>query len=110
MPFDKLSTADLHLDTLYLGDTSGNGADDPIAAELKLELGRERRAAAREPRRPRNQPLGRPRALTAGKVEQVVKLQTAGESVPEIAKTFGVGRDTIYRAIRQADDSNEDEA
>ena len=72
--------------------------------ELELELGRERRAAAREARRARNQPMGRPRALTSAKVDQVLKLHAAGEPVPEIAKTFGVGRDTIYRAIRAAED------
>lgn len=76
--------------------------------ELELELGRERRAAAREARRARNQPMGRPRALTSAKVDQVLKLHAAGEPVPEIAKTFGVGRDTIYRAIRAADDATDE--
>jgi DNA invertase Pin-like site-specific DNA recombinase len=33
-------------------------------AELELELGRERRAAAREARRARGQLIGRPKALT----------------------------------------------
>ncbi len=70
--------------------------------ELELELGRERRAAARDARRARNQPLGRPRALTPAKVDQVLKLHAAGESVPAIAATFSVGRDTIYRAIRES--------
>lgn len=72
-------------------------------AELELELGRERRAAAREARRARDQPIGRPRALSAAKLDQVLKLHAAGESVVAIAKTFGVGRDTIYRAIREAE-------
>lgn len=76
--------------------------------ELELELGRERRAAAREARRARNQPMGRPRALTSAKVDQVLKLHAAGEPVPEIAKTFGVGRDTIYRAIRAAEDATDE--
>ncbi|GAT04258.1 MULTISPECIES: recombinase family protein [Mycolicibacterium] len=76
--------------------------------ELELELGRERRAAAREARRARNQPMGRPRALTSAKVDQVLKLHAAGEPVPEIARTFGVGRDTIYRAIRAAEDATDE--
>ena len=70
-------------------------------AELELELGRERRSAAREARRARNQPIGRPRARTDAKREQALKLHAAGEPVMAIAKTFGVGRDTIYRVIRE---------
>ena len=73
-------------------------------AELELELGRERRAAAREARRSRGQPVGRPKALTAGQREQVVKLHAAGESVADIAKSFRVGRDTVYRVIKAAQD------
>lgn len=75
--------------------------------ELELEFGRERRAAAREARRARDQPIGRPRALSAAKLDQVLKLHSAGESVVAIAKTFGVGRDTIYRAIRDAQTEEE---
>jgi DNA invertase Pin-like site-specific DNA recombinase len=72
-------------------------------AELELELGRERRSAAREARRARNQPMGRPKALTSAKRDQVLKLASAGEPVIAIAKTFGVSRDTVYRIIRAAD-------
>jgi DNA invertase Pin-like site-specific DNA recombinase len=72
-------------------------------AQLELEFGRERRAAAREARRARDQPIGRPRALSSAKLDQVLKLHAAGESVVAIAKTFDVGRDTIYRAIRDAE-------
>ncbi|EHB54021.1 Resolvase domain protein [Mycolicibacterium rhodesiae JS60] len=76
-------------------------------AELELELGKERRAAAREARRARNQPIGRPKALSAAKLDQVLKLHAAGGSVMEIAKAFGVGRDTIYRAIRDAENAGD---
>lgn len=76
-------------------------------AELELELGRERRAAAREARRARGQHVGRPKALTSAQAEQVVKLHLAGESVAEIAKSFRVGRDTVYRVIRAAADEAE---
>lgn len=72
-------------------------------AELELELGRERRSAAREARRARNQPMGRPKALTPAKRDQAVKLAAAGEPVAAIAKTFGVSRDTVYRVIRAAE-------
>lgn len=73
-------------------------------AELELELGRERRNASREARRARNQPTGRPRALTPAKRDQALKLAAAGEPVAAIAKSFGVGRDTIYRVIREANE------
>lgn len=73
--------------------------------ELELELGRERRAAAREARRARGQPIGRPRALSAAKADQVLKLHAAGEPVAAIAATFHVGRDTVYRVIRAARDA-----
>jgi len=72
-------------------------------AELELELGRERRSAAREARRVRNQPMGRPKALTSAKCDQALKLAAAGEPVAAIAKTFGVSRDTVYRVIRAAE-------
>jgi DNA invertase Pin-like site-specific DNA recombinase len=75
-------------------------------AELELELGRERRAAARDARRARGQAIGRPRALTPGKIDQVLKLHAAGEPVAEIAKTFRVGRDTVYRVLRAAGDDS----
>lgn len=76
-------------------------------AELELELGRERRAAAREARRARGQDVGRPRALSGGQVEQVLKLHGAGESVVDIARSFRVGRDTVYRVLRAAADAEE---
>lgn len=71
-------------------------------AELELELQRERRAASMEARRQRGQPVGRPPALTASQVAQVLKLHAGGESVVDIAKSFRVGRDTVYRVIRAA--------
>lgn len=74
-------------------------------AELELELQRERRAASIEARRKRGQPLGRPRALTDRQRDQVLKLHAAGSAVAEIAESFGVGRDTVYRVIRAAGDS-----
>jgi DNA invertase Pin-like site-specific DNA recombinase len=76
-------------------------------AELELELGRERRAAAREARRARGQHVGRPRVLTGSQVEQVLKLHAVGEPVSEIARSFRVGRDTVYRVIRAAEGADE---
>lgn len=69
-------------------------------AELELELLRERRTAAIEARRKRGQPLGRPKVLSAAKADQVLTLHAAGKPVADIAASFGVGRDTVYRLIR----------
>ncbi|MGV0047289.1 recombinase family protein [Mycobacterium colombiense] len=71
-------------------------------AELELELGRERRSAAREARRARGQPIGRPRALNASKVALTQRMHASGESASTIAQTLGVSRATIYRVL--ADD------
>lgn len=96
------------LRSLREGIDTSNAAGRMVAgvlaslAELELELGRERRTAAREARRARGQPIGRPKALTAGQREQVLKLHASGESVVDIAKSFRVGRDTVYRVIRAA--------
>src|SRR5689334_3324535 len=49
-------------------------------AELELELGRERRAAAREARRARGQSIGRPRALTDEKAALARRMHDSGES------------------------------
>jgi DNA invertase Pin-like site-specific DNA recombinase len=45
-------------------------------AELELELGRERRAAAREARRARGQAVGRPKALDAAKTAVADRMHT----------------------------------
>jgi len=69
-------------------------------AELELELGKERRSAARDARRARGLSVGRPKALTDRQADQVLKLYESGTPVPDIAATFKVGRDTVYRVIR----------
>lgn len=68
-------------------------------AELELELGRERRTAALEARRERGQAIGRPKALDSQEVALAQRMHTSGESASTIAKTLGVSRATIYRAI-----------
>jgi DNA invertase Pin-like site-specific DNA recombinase len=71
-------------------------------AELELELGRERRAAAREARRPRGQHIGRPKALDAKKAALAQRMHTSGESASTIANTLGVSRATVYRVLAQS--------
>ncbi|MFA1701655.1 recombinase family protein [Mycobacterium intracellulare] len=68
-------------------------------AELELELGRERRAAAKAARKARDLPIGRPKKLTPAQVRQAEALRASGEPVPDIARTLGVSRATLYRAM-----------
>lgn len=68
-------------------------------AELELELGRERRAAARESRRARGQHIGRPKALDEKKAALAQRMHASGESASMIAATLGVSRATVYRAL-----------
>jgi DNA invertase Pin-like site-specific DNA recombinase len=49
-------------------------------AELELELGRERRAAAREARRARGQSIGRPKAFDEKKTALAQRMHASGES------------------------------
>jgi DNA invertase Pin-like site-specific DNA recombinase len=70
-------------------------------AELELELGRERRAAAREARRARGQHIGRPKALDAKKADLAQRMHASGESAGTIAATLGVSRATVYRVLAE---------
>lgn len=53
-------------------------------AELELELGRERRAAAREARRARGQHIGRPKALDKSKAELARRCTAAASQSPRL--------------------------
>jgi DNA invertase Pin-like site-specific DNA recombinase len=68
-------------------------------AELELELGRERRSAAREARRARGQHIGRPKALDKSKADLAQRMHTSGESASTIATALGVSRATVYRVL-----------
>ncbi len=70
-------------------------------AELELELGRERRAAAREARRARGQHIGRPKALDAKKAALAQRMHANGESASTIANALGVSRATVYRVLAE---------
>lgn len=74
-------------------------------AELELELGRERRAAAREARRTRGQHIGRPRALNASKAATARRMHANGEPASTIADALGVSRATIYRVLAKEEAS-----
>jgi DNA invertase Pin-like site-specific DNA recombinase len=68
-------------------------------AELELELGKERRTAARDARRARGQSIGRPKALDQSKMALAQRMHASGESASTIAATLGVSRATVYRAL-----------
>ncbi len=70
-------------------------------AELELELGRERRAAAREARRARGQAIGRPKALDKSKAALAQRMHARGESAGTIAAALGVSRATVYRVLAE---------
>lgn len=70
-------------------------------AELELELGRERRSAAKASRKARGLPIGRPKVLSVEKIRQAEQLRAAGEPVPMIAATLGVSRATLYRTLAE---------
>lgn len=74
-------------------------------AELELELGRERRTAAREARRARGQAIGRPKALDASKAALAARMHASGESATTIASTLGVSRATVYRVLAESGDA-----
>src|ERR1700752_286681 len=73
-------------------------------AELELELGRERRTAARDARRARGQSIGRPKALDQTKVALAQRMHASGESVTTIAAALGVSRATVYRVLSEDED------
>jgi DNA invertase Pin-like site-specific DNA recombinase len=72
-------------------------------AELELELGRERRSAARASRRARGLPTGRPRKLTAEQIALAHRMRASGEPVPTIARTLNVAVATMYRTLADTD-------
>jgi DNA invertase Pin-like site-specific DNA recombinase len=69
-------------------------------AELELELGRERRSAARAARKARGLHVGRPPALAPEKAALAKRMRDAGEPVPTIAAALQVSESTVYRAVR----------
>ena len=73
-------------------------------AELELELGKERRTAARDARRARGQSIGRPKALDQSKVALAQRMHASGESASTIAVTLGVSRATVYRVLAEGAD------
>jgi DNA invertase Pin-like site-specific DNA recombinase len=103
----ELRDSDIVLRSLREGIDSSNATGPMVAgvlaslAELELELGRERRAAAREARRARGQHIGRPRALDEKKAALAMRMHASGESASTIANTLGVSPATVYRVLAE---------
>jgi len=76
-------------------------------AELELELGKERRMAARDARRARGQSIGRPKALDQSKVALAQRMHASGESASTIASALGVSRATVYRVLAESPESEQ---
>jgi len=107
----ELGERGIVLRSLREGIDTSNAAGRMVAgvlaslAELELELGRERRAAAREARKARGQAVGRPKALDAQQAALARRMHAAGEPAATIASTLGVSRATVYRVLAQSDES-----
>jgi DNA invertase Pin-like site-specific DNA recombinase len=103
----ELRDRDIVLRSLREGIDTANATGRMVAgvlaslAELELEPGRERRAAAREARRARGQAIGRPKALDKSKAELAARMHASGEPVSVIGKTLGVSRATVYRVLAE---------
>jgi DNA invertase Pin-like site-specific DNA recombinase len=103
----ELRDREIVLKSLREGIDTANATGRMVAgvlaslAELELELGRERRAAAREARRARGQHVGRPKALDKSKAALAQRMHRSGESASTIANTLGVSRATVYRVLAE---------
>lgn len=102
-----LGERDIVLRSLREGIDTSTAAGRMVAgvlaslAELELELGRERRSAARDARRARGQHVGRPKALDSDKAALARRMHAAGEPVKTIADTLGVSAATVYRIVAE---------
>ena len=103
----ELGQRNIVLRSLREGIDTSNASGRMVAgvlaslAELELELGRERRNAAREARRARGQSIGRPKALDPAKAALARRMQAAGEPVTTISAALGVSRATVYRVLAE---------
>jgi DNA invertase Pin-like site-specific DNA recombinase len=106
----ELRDRDIVLRSLREGIDTSNSTGRMVAgvlaslAELELELGRERRAAAREARRAGGQHIGRPKALDETKAALAQRMHASGESASTIATALGVSRATVYRVLAEQTD------
>ena len=69
-------------------------------AQMERELIKERTQAGLAAAKQRGKTGGRPRVMDASKVSMAKRLLEAGESPTAVARNLGVGRATLYRAIK----------
>ncbi|WP_134071676.1 recombinase family protein [Mycobacteroides salmoniphilum] len=106
----ELGERGIVLRSLREGIDTSNAAGRMVAgvlaslAELELELGRERRSAAREARRARGQAIGRPKALAPQNAALARRMHASGEPATTIATALGVSRATVYRVLATVTD------
>lgn len=99
----ELGERNIVLQSLREGIDTSNATGRMVAgvlaslAELELELGRERRAAARDARRARGQSIGRPKALDKSKAALAQRMHDSGESASTTAAALGVSRATVQQ-------------
>lgn len=102
----QLTDRGIVLKSLREGISTDNSTGRMVAgvmaslAELELELGKERRAAARAARKARGLHVGRPSALSPENAALAKRMRDSGEPVPTIAQALGVSESTVYRAVR----------
>ena len=77
--------------------------------QLERTLTRERTMVGVYAARARGRVGGRPRALSGTNVERVLLLRDQGASVREIAQQLGTSRATVYRALEQQNEVDENE-
>jgi DNA invertase Pin-like site-specific DNA recombinase len=112
MTIRDLGERGIVLQSLREGIDTSNASGRMVAgvfaslAELELELGKERRTAARDARRARGQSIGRPKALDQSKVALAQRMHASGESASTIAVALGVSRATVYRVLAEYQDDD----
>lgn len=73
-------------------------------AEFERELIRERTSAGRTAAMTRGVKFGRPQKLTVDQKRLVIRLVDEGQSISQVAKTFGVHIATVYRVLENTDE------
>lgn len=76
-------------------------------AEFERNLIRERVKAGLDAAKKRGRRGGRPRSLSQADVRKAQLLINGGETATDVAKTFGVGRATLYRELNRQVAKNE---
>ena len=74
-----------------------------VLAEYERDIIRVRTLEGLAAARARGQRLGRQEALNQKQKDKVIELRSSGQSLREIAQTFGVSKTTIQRYVRLAD-------